>query len=191
MVDADKKLVNFLFELGMLKKIAHAGIKFAGVRHPDTLAEHTCRSAQIGYMLAIAEKGDPEKVAAMCLIHDIGEIRTGDAHRIAQKYVAMQASEKKAMEDQTRALPAPVRSCIRALWNEFHEQKTRDAQIARDADLLETILQAKEYLDTGYKAAARWLSNGSKFLQTRAAKKLFCEIKKTGFADWWNALNIV
>lgn len=191
MAHDDKKLANFLFELGMLKKIAHAGTKFAGIRHPDTLGEHTCRSAQIGYALAALEKGCPEKVAAMCLMHDIGEIRTGDAHRIAQKYIAMQPAEKKAMEDQTSALPRSIRSRIRELWNEFHEQKTRDAQIARDADLLETILQAKEYFDIGHKAAARWLLNGGKALKTHAAKKLFREIKKTGFADWWNKLNIV
>ena len=61
MPSSNKNLVNFLFELGMLKKIAHAGSKFAGVKHPDTLAEHTCRAAQIGYFLALAENANPKR----------------------------------------------------------------------------------------------------------------------------------
>lgn len=189
MQKSHKPLVNFLFELGMLKKIAHAGSKFAGVKHPDTLAEHTCRSAQIGYFLAIAENANPEKVSAMCLMHDIAEIRVGDAHRIAQRYLDMPPAEKKAFNEQIKSLPPAASKRLKALWYEFQEQKTLESWVARDSDLLETILQAKEYLDTGFKAAQRWLKNGGQYLKTATAKQLFKEITKTQFTDWWNLLN--
>lgn len=182
-------LVNFLFELGMLKKIAHCGTKFAGVKHPDTLAEHTCRSAQIGYLLALAENANPEKVSALCLMHDIAEIRVGDAHRIAQRYLKILPAEKKAVKEQLKNLPLKTRVKLQELWDEFHGQKTLESLVSRDADLLETILQAKEYLDTGHKAAQRWLKNGSKYLKTATAKKLFKQITKTQFTDWWDDLN--
>lgn len=185
----DKNLINFFFELGMLKKIEHCGTKFAGVKHPDTLGEHSCRAAQIGYALALAEKANPEKVAAMCLMHDIGEIRIGDAHRIAQRYLKTLAAEQKAVEEQTAPLPSPLQKNIRSLWTEFHAQKTLEAKVARDADLLETILQAKEYFDLGHAAAKRWLENGSKYLKTHTAKKLFRAMQKTQFTDWWDKLN--
>ena len=182
-------LVNFLFELGMLKKIAHCGTKFAGVRHPDTLAEHTCRAAQIGYILALCENANPEKVTAMCLIHDIAEIRIGDAHRIAQRYLDIPPAEKKAFDEQMQNLPPNIAKRFKSLWKEFNDQKTPEAVIARDSDLLETMLQAKEYLDTGYLGAKRWLKNGSKYLKTASAKKLFREIQKNQFTDWWDKLN--
>ncbi len=182
---------NFFFELGMMKKIAHCGTKFAGVKHPDTLAEHTCRAAQIGFALALAENANPEKVAAMCLMHDIGEIRIGDAHRIAQRYLKTLPAEKKAVEEQTNPLPEPLKKHIRSLWQEFHGQKTLDAKVARDADLLETMLQAKEYFDLGHRAAKRWLENGSKYLKTKTAKHLFRAMQKTQFSDWWDHLNRV
>lgn len=185
----EKNLTNFFFELGMMKKIAHCGTKFAGVKHPDTLAEHTCRAAQIGYALALREKADPEKVAVMCLMHDIGEIRIGDAHRIAQRYLKTLPAEQKAVEEQTQSLPEPLKTRIRSFWKEFHDQKTLEAKVARDADLLETMLQAKEYFDLGYKAAYRWLENGSTYLKTRTAKNLFQAMKKTQFTDWWDTLN--
>lgn len=182
-------LTDFFFELGMMKKIAHSGTKFAGVRHPDTLGEHTCRAAQIGFCLASAQDANAEKVAMMCLMHDIGEIRIGDAHRIAQRYLDILPAETRAVREQTENLPRPLREKIRGLWHEFAEQKTPESKIAYDADLLETILQAKEYLDTGYRAAKRWLANGGKYLKTNLAKKLFAEIKKTPFTDWWDHLN--
>lgn len=184
-----KALTNFLFELGMFKKFEHCGTKFAGIKHPDTLGEHTCRAAQIGYALAMAENANPEKVAMMCLFHDIGEIRIGDAHRISKRYIDTAAGEKTAVLEQTRDLPEDLKGRILSLWNEFDEAKTHDGQVARDADFLETILQAKEYLDTGYKAAERWLENGSTYLKTESAKKLFKEIQETHFSDWWDPLN--
>ena len=82
-----KQFTNFFFELGMHKKIEHCGTKFAGVKHPDTLGEHSARAAQIGFALALEENGNAEKITVMCLMHDIGEIRIGDAHRIAQRYL--------------------------------------------------------------------------------------------------------
>ncbi|MBI2453694.1 HD domain-containing protein [Candidatus Peregrinibacteria bacterium] len=184
-----KKLINFFFELGMLKSIEHCGIKFAGVKHPDTLGEHSCRAAQIGYALAVEEGLNPEKVAAMCLFHDIGEIRIGDAHRIASRYLNTLQGEKNAVYEQTAPLPEALGQRIRQLWDEFHAQKTPESRVARDADLLETMLQAKEYQDVGHKAAERWLMNGSAHLKTESAKKAFAETKKTLFTDWWDHLN--
>ncbi len=165
-----QQLTNFFYELGMLKKIEHCGTKFAGVKHPDSLGEHSCRSAQIAFALALLEGGNPEKVAAMCLMHDIGEIRIGDAHRIAQRYLKTFPAERTAVKAQTEKLPNSIGGRIRSLWDEFHEQKTLDSHIARDADLLETMLQAKEYLDMGHMAAERWLTNGSALLKTKIAK---------------------
>lgn len=181
--------INFFFELGLLKKIEHCGVKFAGVKNPDTLAEHTCRAAQIGFALALQEGANPERVSAMCLMHDIGEIRIGDTHKIASRYLETFKAEHKAVMEQTEPLPEALKKHIRALWNEFHSQKTLDAKVARDADLLETMLQAKEYLDLGYKGAQRWLANGSKMLKTAAAKKWYRALANTEFTDWWKNLN--
>ncbi|MFA6521854.1 MAG: HD domain-containing protein [Candidatus Gracilibacteria bacterium] len=191
MAKIDKHLADFLYELGMMKKISHCGTKFAGVKHPDSLAEHTCRAAQLGFILANLEAADAGKVSAMCLLHDVAEIRIGDAHRIAKRYLKTEEAERRSFEEQTENLPAEVKTKMRNLWKEFDEQKTLESQIARDSDLLETMIQAKEYLDIGHKAAKRWLDNGSKFLKTKNAKILFKEISKRQFTDWWDLLNKV
>lgn len=122
-------------------------------------------------------------------MHDIGEIRIGDAHRIAQRYLKTLDAEKRAVREQTKNLPPKLARHIRNLWDEFHAQKTPESRVARDADLLETILQAKEYLETGYSAAKRWIENGSKYLYTKTAKKLCRELISTSFTAWWDDLN--
>lgn len=189
MSNSSQSLTNFVFELGLMKKFEHCGTKFAGIKHPDSLADHTARAAQIGFMLAFAEEGDPYRVSAMCTFHDIGEIRVGDAHRIAMRYLKMQPGEENAMLEQTEPLPPQIKEEIRGLWLEFHGQKTKNSHIARDADLLETMFEAKEHVDNGYKAAERWLQNGSKHLKTKSAQALYSKLKVTHFADWWDELN--
>lgn len=153
-----------------MKKFEHCGTKFAGIKYPDSLADHTARAAQMGMMIAFCEGGNPEHVAMMCLFHDIGEIRVGDAHRIAMRYIKMQPGEQDAMMEQTEPLAPQIKEKIRALWIEFHEQKTKDSHIARDADLLETMTEAKEHLDNGYRRQNAGLKTAQRYSKPNQLK---------------------
>lgn len=187
-----KDLTNFIYELGMTKKFRHGGIHFAGVQNPDSLAEHIMRASQIAFILAELEGADMLKSAMMCLIHDNAEIRIGDQHRIARYYLGNTLkSEYQAFKDQIQDLPPKSKEIFNKFFKEFLEQKTLESHVARDSDLLETIFQAKEYLDIGHKGCKRWVENGGKHLKTKSAKKIFAKLKKIEFTEWWNALNIV
>ena len=50
-----KNQINFLFELGQLKRVKHEGWRLVGVEHPESVAEHSLRAAQIGYVIAALE----------------------------------------------------------------------------------------------------------------------------------------
>ena len=171
-----KKIVHFVFELANLKKFKHCGIKFAGIKDPDTLAEHALRASQIAYILADLEGVNPEKCAMMTLIHDNGEIRTGDQHKISRKYFDVKPFEKKAFMDQTKNLPTKTGSVFAKLYEEFDAQKTLESHIARDADMLETAFQAKEYFDNGNKTAKLWIDHVRENLKTASAKKIQYDI---------------
>jgi hypothetical protein len=60
--------------------------------------------------------------------------------------------------------------------------------IAKDADLLETIFQAKEYAELGYKTH-RWITNAEKYVSTKSAISIFKKMKNKNFTDWWDTLN--
>lgn len=144
-----KHLLNFFHELGQLKRIRHEGVGLAGIQDPDTIASHSLRAAQIGYVLAILEKYEsPEQVASMLVFHDMGECRVGDIHKVANRYVT--ADEKRAVEDQLKTLPDEVTEAVFALWDQFETKSTVAGKIAKDADYLELAFTAKAYKEQGY-----------------------------------------
>ena len=74
----NKKIANFLFEVGMLAKTPRSGFHFLGTGE-QSVAEHLSRTSFIGYTLAQMDgKVDTLKVLKMCLFHDISETRISD-----------------------------------------------------------------------------------------------------------------
>src|SRR5215469_9736084 len=51
--------VRYLYEVGQLKLSKRTGWWHAGVPDPESVAEHTFRTAIIGYVLAVLEDADP------------------------------------------------------------------------------------------------------------------------------------
>jgi len=182
-----KNIINYFFELGMMKKIHHNGVMAAGVKIPDTIAEHSYRAAVIAFILADLEGVDSEKAACMLLFHDTPEARTGDHNKIAQKYIDRNKVEEEVIKDQMEQLPAKIANLIEKYWKAEHMGNSKLGKIAYDADLLETALQAKEYLDLGYPTKG-WIDNVKKNLKTESAKKLLLQLEKTYFTEWWKNL---
>ena len=176
-----KNIANFLFEAGMLKRTPRTGFQFLG-SGAESVAEHIFRTTYIGYALGkIAKEADIDRLVKMCLFHDLPEARTGDLNYVNKKYV--DAKEKRAVEDLANTLPFGDE--LRELILEFIEGKTREAQLARDADQLEMILALKEYKDVGNTYADEWLEFSLKRLQTDTARELARTILETDSSLWW------
>ena len=176
-----KEFVNFLFEVGMLKKTPRTGYQFLGSGR-ESVAEHSFRTALIGYLLSNQEpKADAMKTTLMCLFHDLHEARTGDHNYVNKRYV--QIDEAKAVEDLAKGLP--IKDEIVSLTLEFNEGKSLEACISRDADQLDLILSLKEQQDLGNTYASEWLHYALKRLQTASARKMAQEILETDSTGWW------
>lgn len=184
-----KNIVNFIFELNQLKRQKHTGWWLAGVNNPASVAEHMFRTAQIGYILAVMEgNNNPEKIVSMLIIHDNCESRTGDQNKISAKYYDKKDCELKAFSEQIKGLGAQIEKKWKSYFDEFEERNTKEGVIAKDADWLEVAFQAKEYVDLGYVSAQDWVDNVERALETKSAKLLLKEMKKTKFTDWWDGL---
>jgi putative hydrolase of HD superfamily len=168
-----KKIVNYFFEINNLKRIKRSGSWIAGINNPDTIAEHAFRTAQIGYVLAELEKADSNRTLLMCLFHDNAEVRIGDHHKIMARYMDTKKAEKLAIKDQLKNLPTKIADKLAKIANEFNKKETKEAIIAKDADLLELAMQAKEYLEIGYQGKQNWLDNIKVAIQTKSGKKMF------------------
>lgn len=176
-----KQLINFLFEVGMLKKTPRTGYQFLGSGR-ESVAEHSFRTAVIGYLLSQQEPdADAYKIVLMCLFHDFHEARTGDHNYVNKKYVRV--DEDRAVRDLSKDLP--FGNDIISLTHEFNEGNSLEARLSRDADQLDLILELKEQLDLGNRSAKDWLGYTLKRLQTESAKRLAQEVMNTTYTDWW------
>ena len=98
-----KHIVNFFFELGMLKKTPRSGYQFLGSGR-ESVADHTFRVATIGFTMArLDEEVDAFSVMRMCLFHDLPESRTGDLNYVNKHYVDVK--EDQVVKDLAKTLP--------------------------------------------------------------------------------------
>ncbi len=184
-----KKAAEFLFEVGTLRKTIRAHRQtLLTDDSSDNIASHSFRVIWIGWILSKMEKADPYKVLLMCLAHDTGETRSGDQNWVHKKYVKV--FEDEITKDQIKDLPDQKE--LRSFLYEYEERKSKEALLAKDADLIDQILLLKEYVVLGNKEADLWLkgkSKGSKthfqMLKTKSAQLLAKEILKSNPTDWW------
>jgi putative hydrolase of HD superfamily len=177
-----KRIADFLFEAGMLKRTPRTGWQFLG-SGDESVAEHVFRAALIAYSLARLEEGvvDADRVVRMALFHDLPEARTGDLNYMNQKYV--RADETRAAADQTAGLPFGEE--IAGLIEEFAAQETPESRLVRDADNLEMLLQLKEHHDVGNRNAAEWIPYTVARLRGDHAKRLGQAILDGDSSAWW------
>ncbi|MFA5232538.1 MAG: YfbR-like 5'-deoxynucleotidase [Candidatus Paceibacterota bacterium] len=189
-----KDIVNYIFEMGILSKELHNGMKLIGVDNLHSIGEHALRAAQIGYILTVLENKkhnlnlSPERVASILVFHDNGEVRIGDLHKIASRYIDSRQAEENAFLDQADLLPEEAKKEITKYFKEIEERTTKEGVIAKDADWLENAFEAKEHYDLGNQLAMDWINNVGAALETDSAKEIFETMKETRFTDWWTGL---
>jgi putative hydrolase of HD superfamily len=184
----ENDIAKFLYEMGQLKRVKRSGWWIAAIEDPESVAEHSFRTAVIAHILAQLEGADREKAVSMSLFHDISEARTNDAHRIVQRYVDWEGVDRKAVEDQSKSLPNKIAEGIRSMISEFEQALSLEARVARDADLLECLIQAREYQVLGYHDVADWILNAQAALTTESAKRIAAECLRTEPKEWWQGL---
>jgi len=184
-----EKILNFIAEAGLLKRVKRSGWWVLGVPHEESVAEHSFRCAVIGYILSKMEGVDPYRVLMMTLFNDIHEARINDLHKMAHKYIDVRSAEKKAFSEQISALPAGTKDELKTIRKEHDTQKTKESLIARDADILECLIQAKEYADTGMSNAKKFFKKAPEHLKTKSARDLWNKTKTWDSGKWWESLS--
>ncbi|MGB2706222.1 MAG: HD domain-containing protein [Candidatus Omnitrophota bacterium] len=185
----DIKLLNFIAEAGMLKRVRRSGWWVLGIKDTETVADHSFRCAVIGYVLARMEGAPPYKVLLMTLFNDIHEARINDLHKMSQRYIESQKAEDRAFAEQVEPLPKAIRDELSGIHAEHRRQKTKESIIARDADILECLIQAKEYKEHGFKEASRFMKKAPRALRTKSARGLWALARAVNLNEWWEKLS--
>lgn len=137
-----QQIVDFILELDKLKAVTRK-VKPLGLERYENSAEHSWQLALLAVSLVRYADApvDIARVIRMLLVHDIGEIGTGDTMFFVQEGLA----ERKAGELATVTrifgmLPEPQGPEFLALWQEFEEAATPEARFAHAVDRAMPVL---------------------------------------------------
>ncbi len=181
-----KKLAGFFYEIGTLRKVARAHRQTLLTNDlSDNISSHSYRVTIIAWHLALLENADPYKTVLMALFHDAAEARSNDHNWVHKKYVKI--FEEEILKDQFQDLTSE--KILLPIMKEYSKRESKEAKIAKDADLLDQTLLLKEYVRQGNQEANSWLESklNSSYERyfTKSAQEIFKEIKKQTPGDWW------
>lgn len=181
----DAEIVRYIFEVGQLRRETRHGWLRLNER-PENVAEHSCRAAMLGYLLA-QRVGfpDPNRIATMILFHDMHEARTGDADTVQRRYVVL--DEARAAEEQVEGLGAAGEEILQ-MWDEVERGESEAGRIAKDAEILEIAFTARELVVRGNADAQEWIRNLRARLRTPAALALLDTAEHADPCEWWKRL---
>ncbi|MBQ3532099.1 MAG: HD domain-containing protein [Oscillospiraceae bacterium] len=136
------ELLQILHTVERLKDVTRHAYTSGG-RH-ESVAEHSWRMSLMAMLLRHEfPEVDMDKVICMSLIHDLGEVFTGDI----PTFLKTDADTKK--EDDLLArwvatLPAPYAEEMAALYAEMNALQTAEAKLYKALDKLEAVIQHNE-----------------------------------------------
>jgi len=177
------RLVDFLWEWRILKYLPRASMPYLKDTVRENVAEHSFYTTVLGWILANLENADEDKVIKMCLVHDLAEARGGERNLI-NKFYSQPLNEPRIIKEILRSYDLE-KSGFDKLFNEFFQEKTLEAKIARDADVLEGMIYEKECLDQGNRKAAKWLVVSLHRLKTKTAREIGEKIIDSDADKWW------
>lgn len=179
---ASSGIAGYLAEIGHLKGTPRAGWTLAGVDRPESVADHSFRTAIIGYVLACEEGANPDRTALLCLFHDTPETRLGDIPSVGKRY--LNTDPTRVVADQTAGLPDKLGEGIRALVASYESQEDQESVLAKDADKLECLLQAFQYVEAGWPQAKSWIPALMAELSSASAIDIAHALERDG-CGWW------
>jgi putative hydrolase of HD superfamily len=140
---------------GILKNIPRTGWLQRGIPPSvaETVAEHTFEVAAILAVVAMEAEGrlDTEKLLLMGILHDWGEAIAGDIPRSLAKRLGKGAKSEAETKIMVELAEASGFGSVRTIFEEYEGRKSPEAMVAKIADVLSTLRQARTYLARGYR----------------------------------------
>jgi putative hydrolase of HD superfamily len=135
-------IVNFILELDKLKGVTRK-VRPLGLQRYENSAEHSWQIAMLAASLVhYAESAiDINRVIGMLLVHDIGEIDTGDTMVFVEGgWEERKTAELAAVRRIFGMLPEPQAAAFLKLWHEFEDGNTPESRFANAVDRAMPVL---------------------------------------------------
>lgn len=134
-------ILDFINELENLKMTMRHSWLSNGRR--ESVAEHTWRNALMAMIIApeLDQRVDVGHVVQMILVHDLGEIYTGDRPAWKPLNKNKHREEEDGIKQLTKNINPEIRTKILTLWEEYEENNTPEAHLAKAVDKMEVLIQ--------------------------------------------------
>jgi len=172
-------IIDFLNKISKLKEMRRKGWVLREVRDPESIADHSFRTALMVWVLAKNRGLDVSRLIKMALVHDLCEVYAGDQtpyddlisehperreeilskwrHQLRDAKESRAESktleEEKSLERVVKSLPSALRDEFKELWFEYEKGFSKEGRFLRQVDRVENLLQALEYKRRGERFA--------------------------------------
>ncbi|KAI3884456.1 hypothetical protein MKX03_034796 [Papaver bracteatum] len=170
--------IDFLTLCHRLKTTKRKGWVNHGIKGPESVADHMYRMAVMALIAGDLPGVNRERCIKIAIVHDIaeaivGDITPSDGIPKAEK----SRREQAALNEMCVLLGGGLRADeIQELWTEYENNASIEANLVKDFDKVEMILQALEYeMEHGKVLDEFFLSTAGKF-QTEIGKSWAAEI---------------
>ena len=143
-----EEIIELLMQIGKLKRTVRSGWVKQGVKDPESVADHSFRTAVMVLFLAKKLGYDDFKCVKMALIHDLAESVIGDIiTEVGNKEVANVKEKSEKEKTAMKQLLSQVEDGdeLFKLWLEFESQGSAEGRFVKALDKLEMVMQALEY----------------------------------------------
>ncbi|XP_021910541.1 HD domain-containing protein C4G3.17 isoform X1 [Carica papaya] len=171
-------VIDFLTLCHRLKTTKRKGWLNHGIKGPESIADHMYRMALMGLIAGDLPGVNRERCIKIAIVHDIAEAIVGDitpSDGVPKEEKSRR--EQAALNEMCAVLGGGRRAEeIKELWAEYENNASIEANLVKDFDKIEMILQALEYeMEHGKVLDEFFLSTAGKF-QTDIGKSWADEI---------------
>lgn len=172
-------LVAAYFELDQLKQLYRQGWLRRGVppERCESVADHILGMVVLAWWIADAHfpELDRDRLIRMTLVHELGEIYTGDL--VPGDRVPPDEKHRREREGLWQVVGKLPRGAeYLALWEEYETGETLEARFVKQVDRLEMAFQARVYQQQGFKSMEEFFASADAGIQDPVLRKILAEV---------------
>lgn len=176
-------LLDLALAATQLKRVPRSGWQMRGAPlggHPENVAAHSYGVVFLTMLILDLDPRPLDKLLALRLatLHDLAESLVGDLPATISRFIPPQhkhAAERAAMEEIVE--DSPLAADYLALWEQYNRADSAEAQLVKEADKLDMMLQAFHYEQAGQRNLDEFWQNVTlATFRTPAARDLFTEL---------------
>lgn len=186
--------LNFLKTVGKSKRLLRSGFVREKVVGPESVAEHSFRTGVIAMVLSdkVGNNLNKDKLIKMALIHDIGEIITGDV--VVQRGEVIDLTLRDSKEEQERIGIKEIFNQIQEgeiyaeIFEEMIARKSPEAKIFWQFDKLDLAITALEYEEEQNKQLDEFFLDANTHMKEPLLKEILGKIIKSRKKEYRESL---